>query len=241
MAKIAYLLVVMALVLTGCGGTANSVEPRCTQLAANTVFIQTATQTEWDAVKEALGEASNCTWDNIPYVVNNDVAAFLGGVGPDFAGASTESMLSRFKPMALLFSGTAGALSNDAPIGQTYIVETWYDRISGSAVKVSTELFQLAKRSLTNAQIVGNGVTSPTFVSDPAEASKLSNEFFAARIVDMEDYTVANGAAAHNVQFLSVRTVSDMANGTVVKSNRKLAASNSAKIAVQLAKMINAK
>ncbi len=129
---------------------------------------------------------------------SNTIFAFHAGMGSAPATRAFRRAFEVCQPTAIYSVGWAGSLRGETPAGSTLRPESVLDLATG-------ETFACAP---TNWSARGVLLTARR-VAVREEKSRLAAAYPAARAVDMEAATVARLAAAHNLPFRSVKTISD--------------------------------
>jgi len=132
-------------------------------------------------------------------VDHHSVILTTTGMGRDRAAAATESLLDRFTPAGVLIAGLAGALDPQLYVRDIIIPDTLIDTVTGNRYAHETE--GESKRLITVDRVI----------SSPAKKQQLHDEYQAA-IVDMESAVIAGLCESHDVPWLCIRSVLDVAN-----------------------------
>ncbi len=190
--------------------------------------IVTAFDEERDAVLSRVQVESVCSVGETTYHIatyeGETFIMYMSGVGPEEAARTTRQTLDTFTVELLVFSGIAGAVDQGFSVGDTVVVETWYDNSGGEPVAIAETYIAAAAEH--DVLFVDGGVSVDYFVTD---TSGLPDE---ASVVDMETYVVASIAHEQNVPFIAFRSVSDFADGGESSEGFALAASESADVAL---------
>jgi adenosylhomocysteine nucleosidase len=186
------------------------------------------------------------------------VALAVIGAGTTTAAALAERAVAEFSPRAVLFVGIAGALSGWLNIGDVVVAEKVYAHqgalLSGTeelarprAYEGSHRLLQLAQRVGVRPRLLPNGakvlrcpITSGDVLLNSAEAplrKQLHRTYNDAVAIEMESAGYAQAIQLnHSVEFLTVRGISDHADGTKETTDREgcqtVAAENAAAVAI---------
>lgn len=156
------------------------------------------------------------------------IVVAMSGVGKTNSAAMTQYIIDKYNVDAVINSGVAGALNNNLKVMDIVISNyaTYHDfypvKIMESYVPnngkilANNILIELAK-SVINAMNINNAHIAPICSGDAfIQDEKIKNNILlrtGASIVDMESASIAHTCQLNNVPFLSVRTVSDMADG----------------------------
>lgn len=170
------------------------------------------------------------------------------GVGKSMAAMSTEYVISRFTPSAVVMVGLAGALSSELRIGDLVLAEDamQYDLDAsplgfavGEVPYAGHRLLKSDPRLLAAASTFrppegrlhrGRILTGDRFVADHDSKGRLVSEL-QGMAVEMEGAAVALVCLVNRLPFLLARTVSDTADGDAPKSFNKFLARASAQSA----------
>lgn len=219
-------------------------KPECeTELAAfPRTYITTAFDLEAKAVLEYFNTIQICrAKSGIEYALLSDkdtgfqVVYYSTGVGPQKAISSTTKTIESMKVKELFFSGIAGRINNaikgsDAEnklnIGDTVIVKTWYSNGKNAYASVDDTLLLKAVNT-KGAYLLESGITSEDFITDSGDIMKYPSQY-GSLIIDMESYYIASIAGLQKIPFLSIRSISDNADGTESRKDFNIAARASA-------------
>ncbi|KFF31493.1 5'-methylthioadenosine/S-adenosylhomocysteine nucleosidase [Bifidobacterium bombi] len=153
------------------------------------------------------------------------VVATVGGMGLVNAAATTQFLIDRYDPCAVIFSGIAGSLNksmhiNDVVLGGTLryldsdmrLIAQWKpqtEEFHGDA-----RLLEVASAALDDAginHIVGTIASGNYFVDTPQKVADVAANTH-ADAVEMEGAAVAHVAARNDVPSLVIRALSDNAD-----------------------------
>lgn len=149
-----------------------------------------------------------------------EFALIVSGVGKVNAAISTQYIIDRYKPDALLNIGVTGALFTDTHIGELFYVKNaieydfdlsaiddvpcaQVDGFSSPLIPVSEELKVLGMRAVTLA-------SADKFSSSEENARII--RALGGELVDMEGAAIAHTAYMNKIKLYSVKSVSDFAN-----------------------------
>lgn len=135
-------------------------------------------------------------------VDHHSVILTTTGMGRQRAAAATESLLDRFTPSGVLIAGLAGGLDPKLYSRSIVIPDTLIDTVTDN--RYAHETKGESKRLITVDRVVAS----------PAEKKQLHEEH-AAAIVDMESAVIAELCESHDVPWLCIRAVLDVANETL--------------------------
>jgi 5'-methylthioadenosine/S-adenosylhomocysteine nucleosidase len=161
---------------------------------------------------------------------NQRVVICQSGVGKVAASMTTQFLIDRYQPQAVLFTGVAGALNPSYEVGDIVLATdcVQYDmdaRGLGFPVgnipytemrffKSDSNLLQAAMSSNTGLRIhQGRILTGDRFVTQEALPQLMVlNQELMGDAVEMEGAAVAQVCTIHKMPFLIIRTISDKAN-----------------------------
>lgn len=198
-----------------------------------TVLVATAMEIERRAVVDAVGGMELCTVGADTYDVQRfpdrdlRIVVYVSGAGTQAARRYAERAIAAFSPEIILVSGVAGSLSASTTVGAVVVPSRWIDLQSSTSVPVDSLLLSEA-RFLPPIHVVDAGITLDRFLSDSTALRER------ASVVDMESAIIANIAAERHIPFLSVRGVSDHADGSDTDETYNLAARESAAATIAL-------
>ena len=170
----------------------------------------------------------------------SDLALALSGMGKVNAAAAATLLMTRFEPSALIFSGVAGGLHPELPVGTVLLADRLaihdYGLMSGGRFtptaygvvpigaprldslvparpEVAADFTELALRVTPKLQVqvrLGGVVTGDYFLNCGETREQLRAQF-GADAIDMESGAVGQVAAAWSVPLYVIRTLSDLA------------------------------
>lgn len=156
------------------------------------------------------------------------IVVAMSGVGKVNSAAMTQYIIDKYEVDAIINSGVAGGISNKLNVMDIVISEyvTYHDfepvRIMESYVpdkgkiKANTMLISLANKVIKDMNIT-NSHYAPICSGDAfVQDEKLKNNIHlrtGAVAVDMESASIAHTCRMNNIPFISIRTISDMADG----------------------------
>lgn len=222
-------------------------------MSKNLVVLLTAINTEYNAVRRRIS-------DPAPYLHKHGtrfetgivrhsscrVALGLTNVGNESAAVIVERAISEFDPAAVIFVGVAGALWDNARLGDVVFAKHIYNYQGGTSEdaglmarprswEVSHPIFQLGSELVRRgewADPLPPGEDSPQVHIAPiaagsvvlnsltsAHAQWLRTHFNDALAVEMEGAGVAQAAHLSGSQVAVVRGISDRADGTKGSTN----------------------
>jgi nucleoside phosphorylase len=246
-------------------------EPLVTTDAAGVVVVLTALDMEYDAVRALLRDPTRHphpagTIFEVGRLdgVSGKIALAEIGPGNQPAAALTERAITEFRPRAVLFVGIAGALHSDLELGSVVVGtkvygyhggtdETDRTRTHPQAWDADHTLDQLARvvkrtgswtrqppavhfRPVAAGEIVLNSRQTPL-------AQQLRTTYADAAAIEMESAGSAKAAQLNRVPFLTIRGISDKADGTKYDTDagwQPVAATNAATFAIAVARSIMA-
>jgi nucleoside phosphorylase len=197
------------------------------------------------------------------------IALAVVGVGNQAAAALTERAITGFRPRAVLFVGIAGALHDDLDLGTIVVATKVYghhggtDETGGFLVRPQSwdadhELDQLARevnrtgswkrllraahnppavyfRPIAAGEVVLNSRETPL-------AKQLQENYADAAAIEMESAGMAKAAHLNRTPFLTIRGISDKADGRKYSADHEgaqlIAAANAAAFAIAVARSV---
>lgn len=156
------------------------------------------------------------------------IVVAMSGVGKTNSAAMTQYIIDNYEVDAIINSGVAGGISNKLSVMDIIISDyvTYHDFEPVSLmesyvpnkgkIKANTMLVSLAQKVLNNMGI-NNFYYAPICSGDIfVQNEELKNNIHlrtGAVAVDMESASIAHVCSMNNIPFISIRTISDMANG----------------------------
>ncbi|HEU5452016.1 MAG TPA: hypothetical protein VFU76_08525 [Terriglobales bacterium] len=140
-------------------------------------------------------------WDlggvKVPVFESGKVTLVCGGIGPQAGMRAAEALVERIRPALLMSVGLAGALREDARVGEVLRPAEVVNSATGARFSLSG----------------GAGVLiSSATIAGVEEKADLRRRFPDALAVDMEGAIVAETAAFHGIRCMMVKAVSDKAD-----------------------------
>jgi nucleoside phosphorylase len=195
------------------------------------------------------------------------VAIAVTGPGIQAAAVVTERAIATFRPRAVLFVGIAGALHSDLELGDVVVATKIYDYQGGAedaegfrarpqSWEAPHRLEQLARhvsRAWSGVPAAGELEQRPARVHfrpiatgavvlnsrDAPLARQLHHSYSDAAAIEMESAGTAKAAHLNQAQTLTIRGVSDKADGAKLEADRagwqQVAAANAAGFAIAVA------
>ena len=228
-AMLLFFVVMLALLASVPGPQGKDATPR--------VGLAGAFGAELDALREGLSLTHTVTAGGTDYTVgrvgDREVVLIHAGPGMVNAAARIQHAADHFTLTHLIFSGVAGGLDPDLPLGAVVVPERWINHQFGAVTDdgfapmpldirpfggtpvaltgfdVDAALFEIAG-NLSGVDAGGVGVSGDVFINSAAERQRLSDQF-GPRIVDMESAAAGQVAYLNDLPFIAVRAVSDYA------------------------------
>lgn len=144
------------------------------------------------------------------------------GMGNENACTSLESMLDA-NPVSGVFNfGFGAAAVTGLAVGDVVLCETFLNTKTSTGYPLlhADERFLLAAKNASPDEKTspgypelhtGGGLTVDRLVSDPRDKQRLGQQY-AASVIDMESYALAEIAAGRDIPFLALRAISDDMN-----------------------------
>ena len=156
------------------------------------------------------------------------VVVAMSGVGKVNSAAMTQYIIDKYNVDAIINSGVAGGINNKLKVMDIIISDyvTYHDFIpktimesyvpNRGKIEANSTLVDIAKKVVKDMNIT-NAYFAPMCSGDSfVQDEKLKLEILlntGACCVDMESASIAHTCSLNNVPFISIRTISDMANG----------------------------
>ena len=221
------------------------------------IGIVVAMKVEKVAIEEKMKNKTNESIYNLPFVIgkigNVECILVQSGVGKVNAARTTQILIDRYKPEAIINVGVGGSINSELNIGDVVISKkivqhdfdiTTFDHPKGYVPEVGDYIegdknllktfYNIINEMEENDYKTKIGViaSGDIFCTDIKHKEKIQNKFN-ADIVDMECSAIAQIAFLDNIPFIGIRSVSDVPNGdntSTYKDNVELAAEISSKI-----------
>ena len=221
------------------------------------IGIVVAMKVEKVAIEEKMTNKTNEIIYNLPFVIgkigNVECILVQSGVGKVNAARTTQILIDKFKPEALINVGVGGSINPELKIGDVVISKqvfqhdfdiTAFDHKKGYVPEVG-DYIECDKNLLNNfynviTQIndenfqtkIGIIASGDQFYTDEKHMKEI-RKLFNADIVDMECSAIAQVALLDNIPFIGIRSVSDGLDKDKIatyKENVELASEISSKI-----------
>ncbi|CAC6529338.1 5'-methylthioadenosine nucleosidase [Staphylococcus aureus] len=162
---------------------------------------------------------------------DREVVITQSGIGKVNAAISTTLLINKFKPDAIINTGSAGALDESLNVGDVLISDDvkYHDADATAfgyeygqipqmpvAFQSSKPLIEKVSQVVQQQQLtakVGLIVSGDSFIGSVEQRQKIKKAFPNAMAVEMEATAIAQTCYQFNVPFVVVRAVSDLANG----------------------------
>lgn len=187
-----------------------------------TVFA--AMRPEVAACLASIGEYSESEFHGYPLTEARNITICQTGIGPR-SRAAAEAVIARLSPVVVLSVGVAGGLAPHIAAGEVVVCER-VDHESHRAGGRQETVFsdeRLVEVAMAAAKGLGLPVSrgSSVTVDEAAwgSAEKAAHHSWKAHdIVEMESFWIGEVSARHDVPFLCVRTISDTAEDSLLKT-----------------------
>ncbi|RDI44075.1 5'-methylthioadenosine/S-adenosylhomocysteine nucleosidase [Falsibacillus pallidus] len=159
-----------------------------------------------------------------------DVVLLRSGIGKVNAAMSTAVLLERFKPDAIINTGSAGGLNPALNVGDVVISnEVRHHDVDVTAfgyeygqvpqlpagfaadAKLMGTAEEAAKETSDAQVVMGLIATGDSFMNDPVRVEYIKGKFQDLQAVEMEAAAIAQVAHQFNVPFVVIRSLSDIA------------------------------
>lgn len=172
--------------------------------------------------KERNKDIYTGTFNNKNLIVSNS------GIGKVNSAAMTQYLIDTYNPNFIINSGCAGSLNENIKIMDIILSSyvTYHDFLPIRVMKFSTpnngqikadkKLIEISKRALSNLNIdnyyIGPIASGDCFVTNSKmrDSIRTSTDSLA---VDMESGSIGHISTLNNIPFISIRTISDFADG----------------------------
>lgn len=161
------------------------------------------------------------------YETDNVIIA-RSGIGKVNAAMTTQYLIDKFSPEAIISSGCAGSLTNELKVLDVILPPyvTYHDFLpervmrdstpDEGKIKVDNNLIQIFKDVIVlmdNIRYVETSICSgDCYVTDSKKALEIM-ERTGAKVVDMESASIAHVSRKNGIPFITIRTISDFADG----------------------------
>jgi adenosylhomocysteine nucleosidase len=188
------------------------------------IAVFAAMRPEVAACLASIGEYRESEIAGYPLIEGRNITICQTGIGPRSREAA-EAVISARPPGVVLSVGVAGGLAPQITAGEVVICER-IDHESHRADGREETVFS-DERLMEVAMAAANGLSLPmsrgsSITVDEAawgSAEKAAHHSWKAHdIVEMESFWIGEVAARHDVPFLCVRTISDTAEDTLLKT-----------------------
>lgn len=185
-----------------------------------------------------------------------DVVLLKSGIGKVNAAMSTTILLEKFKPDAVINTGSAGGYATELNVGDVVISsEVRHHDVDATvfgyeygqvpqmpaAYKADEKLVNAAKdaaKEITGIQVVeGLIATGDSFMNDPVRVDFIRDKFKYLHAVEMEAAAVAQVAYQFGTPFVVIRSLSDIAgkeSGVSFEKFLETAAVHSSELVVKM-------
>ncbi len=168
------------------------------------------------------------------YVKGNVVIAG-SGIGKVNSAMLTQHLTDKYNVDVIISSGCAGSLTNDLNVLDVIIPPhvTYHDFLPERVMRYSVpdegniivderlrKLFKETAGSIENVHYVETPICSGDCYVTDAETAKNIVDRTGATVVDMESASIAHVARKNNIPFITIRTISDFADGNDYKEKQ---------------------
>lgn len=159
---------------------------------------------------------------------SNNVIIAGSGIGKVNAAMMTEHLIDKYEVDVVISSGCAGSLTTDLNVLDVIIPEyvTYHDFLPERVMRYSTpdegeikvdeklrNIFKETIDSLEDVHYVDTPIcTGDCYVTDDKTAKCIVDRT-GATVVDMESAAIGHVARINSIPFITIRTISDFANG----------------------------
>lgn len=161
------------------------------------------------------------------YVMDNVVIA-ESGIGKVNSAMITQHLIDKYNADVIISSGCAGSLTNDLNVLDVIIPPyvTYHDFLPERVMRYSVpddgniiveerlrNLFKGTIESIENVHYVETPICSGDCYVTDGETAKNIVDRTGATVVDMESASIGHVARKNNIPFITIRTISDFADG----------------------------
>ena len=161
------------------------------------------------------------------YIRDNVVIAG-SGIGKVNSAMMTQHLIDKYDVEVIISSGCAGSLTNDLKVLDVIIPSyvTYHDFLPERVMRYSVpdegnitvdenlrELFKKVIVSMENVHYVETPICSGDCYVTDGETAKNIVDRTGATVVDMESASIGHVARKNNIPFITIRTISDFADG----------------------------
>lgn len=221
------------------------------------IGIVVAMKVEKITIEEKMTNKKNAIYYNLPFIIgkigNTECILVQSGVGKVNAARTTQILIDKYKPEAIINVGVGGSVNRELYIGDVVISKkifqhdfdiTVFDHKKGYIPEVGdyiegdknllNKFYKIINddSEKTYKTKIGTIASADLFCTEVAHKEKIRSKFN-ADIVDMECGAIAQVAYLDNIPFIGIRCVSDIPNEENVstyKDNVELASEISSKI-----------
>lgn len=191
-----------------------------------------------------------------------DVVLLKSGIGKVNAAMSTAILLEKFKPTAVINTGSAGGYSPDLQVGDVVISSevvhhdvdvTAFGYAYGQVPQLpptfvaDDKLIMVAEEAAKDitGMAVAKGLiaTGDSFMSDPARVEFVRGKFEDLQAVEMEAAAISQVAYQFSVPFVVIRALSDIAgkeSNVSFEAFLETAAKNSSQLVINMVELLKA-
>lgn len=160
--------------------------------------------------------------------VKDSVVIAGSGIGKVNSAMMTQYLIDRYNVDIIISSGCAGSLTNDLKVLDVIIPSyvTYHDFLPERVMRYSVpddgnitvderlrNLFKETIESIENVHYVETPICSGDCYVTDSETAKSIVDRTGATVVDMESASIAHVSRKNNMPFITIRTISDFADG----------------------------
>ena len=159
---------------------------------------------------------------------SNDIIIAGSGIGKVNAAMMTQHLIDKYEVDVVISSGCAGSLSKNLKVFDVIIPKyvTYHDFLPERVMRYSVpdegkikadenliKLFNDTANKINGINVVDTAICSgDCYVTDDIMAQEIVNRT-GAKVVDMESASIAHVCRNNNIPFITIRTISDFADG----------------------------
>ncbi|MEU2441584.1 5'-methylthioadenosine/S-adenosylhomocysteine nucleosidase [Niallia taxi] len=198
------------------------------------IAIIGAMEEEVSILREQMENKKEQTIAGFQFIEGNladkEVVLLRSGIGKVNAAMSTTILMQAYKPDYLINTGSAGGLNPDLNVGDVVISsEVRHHDVDATifgyeygqvpqmpaSFAADNSLIHIAEESAKEvgeyAVVRGLITTGDSFINDPERADFIKSKFTGLQAVEMEAAAIAQVAYKHEIPFVIIRSLSDIA------------------------------
>jgi len=168
----------------------------------------------------------------------NEIAVTYGFVGKVESAMVTQAFIDKFHPKAVVFTGSAGALSTFLQPGDVVVGDEYFEYDLGrrdgkvEIIEGSVRLIEKMEDHIKNG-FVGRIATGDSFV-DSDEMREKIRRITKSIAVDMDSASIAKVCRENDIDFVSIKTITNRCNVEEFQQNYQKYAGKSAALFLEI-------